>query len=228
MRIKNLSKLKNITWLDFSFYYISEIEGLDVFYKEGRVNQLSVTSIELKNNGNVIIEGQDVYKGHELRIVPTQEGVEILYAKVMSQSKDIIGCDVFLNNNTVRLDFQAFEIRESSIINIYHTGGKNTAFRVSGNIKEGKIVKNDKDNKRVILYLIGFVAFSLGFIGSHILRVLLGVYFHGDIFYYNENRPYLFSEFFYGVYILVFLFFLVLFVTPILFKRLENNDNGGE
>ena len=29
MRIKNLSKLKNITWLDFSFYYISEIEGLE-------------------------------------------------------------------------------------------------------------------------------------------------------------------------------------------------------
>ena len=29
MRIENLSKLKNTKWLDLSFNYISEIEGLD-------------------------------------------------------------------------------------------------------------------------------------------------------------------------------------------------------
>ena len=29
MKIENLSKLKNIKWLDLSFNYISDIEGLD-------------------------------------------------------------------------------------------------------------------------------------------------------------------------------------------------------
>ena len=48
MRIENLGKLKNIKWLDLSFNYISEIEGLEdlenltEFYKISKMMFLPV------------------------------------------------------------------------------------------------------------------------------------------------------------------------------------------
>lgn len=152
---------------------LSEIEGLDICYNGKGIEQLSVSSFLIINSGNVTINNQDLYSGHELKIVPAKDSdVIIQYAKMVSQSRDIVDCNVLVKDNSTTISFQAFEKKDYVNINIYHTGDISSSFDVVGIIKEGKIVEAVSDRKRVetikhisdlimLVVCLIFVAYSL-------------------------------------------------------------------
>lgn len=118
---------------------LSEVNDLQVTFKNEPIESLSVTSINLANNGNVTIENNDIYKGHNLTIIPKDVNTTILFAKVISQSSDTVECDIHYTNENATISFQTFEKGDYTNINIYHTGNDDSEFEVKGKIKEGKI-----------------------------------------------------------------------------------------
>lgn len=127
----------------------SQLAGLDVFYKQDRIDQLSVTNIDFRNAGNRIIEKDNFHDGCEITIVPNTE-LEILDAKVERQSCNTIGCNLIKNENSINLYFRAIEKEEAVSIIVYHTGDKHTTFEVNGKIKEGDIFYYNIDEEKFI------------------------------------------------------------------------------
>lgn len=118
---------------------LSDIEGIEILLKNEKVNQLSVTSIEITNNGNTIIEDNDVYEGHKLRIVPRSDVGDIIYSKLVYESSDYINSSIATNKDSVEFRFNSLEKSDCVVVNVYHTGGKSAVFEIVGKIKEGKI-----------------------------------------------------------------------------------------
>lgn len=132
---------------------LSEVEKLDVLFEGKRINQLSVTSIDIGNVGNVSIEDKDIYEGQELRITPLNKEISILYAKVISESDKIIECTTEkTNNNKIEVRFKAIDVKNNVVINVYHLGDCDTRFSVDGRIRAGKIVqlKPENDNGKAL------------------------------------------------------------------------------
>ena len=137
--------------LDFSYTSnilvtdkLSEMEGLNISYNGNKINQLAVTSCEIRNTGNVTIEDQSVYDGHKLEITSDSEDVDVLFATVVSQSYDTNNVRISYDDKSVRVLFDALEKNDKTVINIYHSGDEHAVFNIDGKIKEGTIVDTSK------------------------------------------------------------------------------------
>lgn len=151
---------------------LSEIEDLNMTFKGAPIDHLSVTSVKVFNSGNITIEESDVYKGHELMVVPETPYVTLLFSKVISQSYDTVGCDITIEDNSGHVVFQTFEKGDYAKINIYHTGDENVVFDLKGRIKEGRIKKSKNSRKDLFIESIVLSSFSasiasiIGFIAN--------------------------------------------------------------
>ena len=121
---------------------ISEIKGLEMLYNNNPIERLAVTIIKIRNSGNVLIESDDVYKEHELKIIP-REKLIIYDAAVGKQSSDTIECVAKNLNDCVEVHFQTFEKKDSVEINVFHNGDADVTFTLEGKIKECKISNFD-------------------------------------------------------------------------------------
>ena len=120
---------------------VSNIEELNISYKGKNINNLSVTSFEFANTGNGVIKKEHIYENHGIEISPIDE-VDLLFAKVMSQSTDTINCKApEIVNGKICVNFAALEEKEKFVINIYHAGSNANKFQVAGKIEEGKIIE---------------------------------------------------------------------------------------
>ena len=139
---------------------LSEMEGLDIRFQGDKVEQLTVTTCEICNTGNVTIEDSDVYEGHKLRVFTGSDNAEVLFVSVVSQSYDTNNCQLSYDGNSVNVHFDVLEKKEKVVFNIYHTGAADTAFSIEGKVKEGKI-KYEKSSFNAmsrISFLISIVA----------------------------------------------------------------------
>lgn len=145
---------------------LSEMDELLISFKGKIINHLSVTCFKIINNGNVIIEGNDVYKGHELKISPKKAFTRVISAKIISQSSNTVNGMVSLEDANVNVSFQTFEVKDYLSINIYHTGDEDTEFTMTGKIKETKIIPpwseyRAKSITKLLLVFLGIVVFGL-------------------------------------------------------------------
>ena len=121
---------------------LSEVDDLEVSFKGEKINQLSVTSCRLVNDGNVIIEDDDIYPQHKITIQPKSEDTNILFAKVVDESYDTIGSKVSYDEKKATFLFDTMEKGDEVEINIYHTGKADDVFLIDGKIKDGRIRSN--------------------------------------------------------------------------------------
>ena len=119
---------------------LSETEGLDIKYNGDPINQLTVTTCVISNEGNVTIEDYDVYKGHKLKILKESGKDRVLFASLVFQSSDTNNCRLTYTDDSVSVRFDTLEKNERIKINIYHLGDEYTFFSLDGKIKEGKII----------------------------------------------------------------------------------------
>lgn len=121
---------------------LSEVEGLNVIYNGDVIEKLSITNIEITNNGNAIIEERDFYDKKKLKIVTDDKKIKLLFAKITYQSSETIECSVKIQDSEICVNFQALEIKENAIITIYHTGDAKTNFKLEGKIKDGGKIRD--------------------------------------------------------------------------------------
>ncbi len=119
---------------------LSKVEGLDILFQGKPIDSLAVTHVKFFNSGNTIIERDDVYKNHEIRIGFDNSDISISSSRVVYQSSDTINATVSISDGSAVVSFDTLEKRDSLIISIYHNHSTNPKPQVSGKIKEGKII----------------------------------------------------------------------------------------
>ncbi len=132
--------------LDFSYKSyglvidgITDMEGFDVRFYGKKIRRVSVTTCEICNLGNVTIEDDDVYEGHELRVFTQSDNTEVLFVNMVSQSYDTNNCKIYHEDNSVYVHFDILEKNDKVVFNIYHTGNADAVFNIEGKIKDGEI-----------------------------------------------------------------------------------------
>ena len=122
-------------------------EGLSITYNGEKVDNLSVTSCRIFNSGNVLIEEEDLYTNHKLKISPDNPcSKKVLFANIRESSSDTIGSNVDLNHNgEVIVLFQSLEKNECIELDIYHTLDADVKFKLEGKIKNGGKILNRRE-----------------------------------------------------------------------------------
>ena len=126
---------------------LSKIKELVITFKGKEINQLSITSFKISNNGNVTIENDDVYKGHELEIISVAKEDLIIGARPISHTSDTVDARTSFSESKVKISFQTLEPKDYLTVNVYHRGDENTKFELTGKIKETKIVSLQQAKK---------------------------------------------------------------------------------
>lgn len=124
----------------------SNIKDIKIFFGGREIDQLAVTNMKIWNSGNVLITKDDMYKNHELQVIPYDTSrCTILDVDVIFQSADTIQCMINSYPEKAEISFQAFEKKDFVSFNIYHTGNENLKLVLNGKIKEGKIINKTLD-----------------------------------------------------------------------------------
>lgn len=151
---------------------VANINGIEILFHGNPVEQLSISSVQIWNGGNVIIAPNDFYKGHELNL-KTQDNVSILGIDMLKQSEDTIECIPTCFSNNITFSFQAFEKKEYISFNVYHTGSTETKLALTGKIKEGKIINKTIDIEKQLSLVMDIGASSLSPVAISIGSILL-------------------------------------------------------
>ena len=121
---------------------ISQIEGIKILFQDKKVDTVEISSINLWNGGNEILEETSFYPEHELKIV-VPHGEKILAATVIEETDDTCKVNVKISEeslNEVTISFYCLEPKQGATINIYHTNVKENGIELIGKIKGGKVV----------------------------------------------------------------------------------------
>lgn len=149
---------------------LSEVDDLNIIYKGKAIEKLSITSIEIVNSGNALIEDDDIYPQQKLKI---ESEDNVLFAKRTFQSSETIESDVELQEKEIIIKFKALEKKEKIIINIYHTGNPETKFNVTGKIKDGGKIIVGKPFIESIDFNNGILISSIGIMISIFAVILI-------------------------------------------------------
>ena len=138
---------------------ISNIEGIEVLYKNKPVKTIVVSNIRIWNSGNKYIDQNSLYEDKYLSIeIPENE--TILSAVILDKSGDSCGFSLDLpydSPNSVSVLFYCIEPTQYVSINVYHTNIDKKPIVLNGNLKGGKITErsieylNDRGDSRIIV-----------------------------------------------------------------------------
>jgi len=132
--------------------HISAIDGLEVFYKNQKVNNLSVTKMMFWNNGAETIERQHITRTNPL-VIFSEEEIQLLDAKVLiSNNKASEFSCTLQDKNHALIDFEYLDKGQGAIIQIIHTGISNKNIKIAGQIKgvRAMYMRNFRYHKEVL------------------------------------------------------------------------------
>ena len=111
-------------------------DDIEIHFKGQKVAQASITRIGLVNVGKDAIDQTDIKSvDHELKI-SFDTDIHILQApRLLKSSREDIGFQAVARNREVFISFNLLDYRDGAIMEIVHTGDKNTKVSISGVIK---------------------------------------------------------------------------------------------
>lgn len=111
-------------------------DDIEIHFKGQKVAQVSITRIGLVNVGKDAIDQTDIKSvDHELKI-SFDTDIHILQApRLLKSSREDIGFQAVARNREVFISFNLLDYRDGAIMEIVHTGDKNTKVGISGVIK---------------------------------------------------------------------------------------------
>ena len=163
------SKLQTEYIISKLFEYL---DSIGVNYEDSEIDRLTLTLFKIKNTGNVLIQDEDLYNDNKLKIQLLSDNAEVFYACVWTQASDINNCHVIIDEKDkkyVNVLFDALEKKDEIQIEVFHTGDENTAFSISGRIKDGGKIDT---LSRAGLKRYSMIAWIVG-IGGAVVIVLL-------------------------------------------------------
>jgi|WetSurMetagenome_2_1015567.scaffolds.fasta_scaffold167094_2 hypothetical protein len=124
--------------------YVNSIEGLEIFFDNNKIDNLSLTSLAFWNEGNEVINGADVAIKNKLKVI-ANEDVSILTTKldIIENPSNNFTINFSKEEKIVLIDFDFVGQYEGIILKLYHSGDTKTPFRFEGEIKGVKIIQKD-------------------------------------------------------------------------------------
>lgn len=120
---------------------IQQIDGLDVFYKTRKVENLTITNIIVWNAGNDTISSSDIAKNSPLKIISNDDSIEIFYFEILEVSASHNDVTAKQIGNSIIFDFDFFNKKEGFAVKIIHSGKKITDISVTGIFKDFGTIK---------------------------------------------------------------------------------------
>ena len=142
---------------------VAKAKDITILYQGKKIESLSVTNFYIQNTGNTQINVSEIVSGFELMVVGAVEIISVEIEKVshirVTKDKSIIPINDANNDATLNLDkedigfikpgsqyavvkipFTTFQRNDLMVMNIYHTGGDDTIFKLLGTGDDLKIV----------------------------------------------------------------------------------------
>ena len=142
---------------------VAKAQDITILYKGKSIESLSVTNFYIQNTGNTQINVTEMVKGFELMVVGAVEIISVEIEKVshirVTKDKSVAPINDANNDTNLNLDkydisfikpnskyavvkipFNAFQKKDLMVMNIYHTGGNDTVFKLLGTGNDLKIV----------------------------------------------------------------------------------------
>jgi len=143
-------------------------DNIEIHFKGQKVAQVSITRIGLVNIGKAAIDQTDIKSiNHELKI-SFDHDIDILQPpRLLKSSREDIGFLAVDRNGEVFISFNVLDYRDGVIMEIVHTGDKNTELSISGAISgvpKGIIARSylSASNRMKLYHCIsGFISAAL-------------------------------------------------------------------
>lgn len=124
---------------------ISKISDLIITYKNNNIDNLSTSYIKIKNIGNDTLEDNDFPELNKLSLVT--DGIFLINSidelDITKSNKYMKISPLLISPREIELSFDYFDPKNEFSCNIFHTG----SIKVSGSIKNGKIINNTQIEK---------------------------------------------------------------------------------
>lgn len=120
---------------------ISELNELEVIYKEKKIKNLTISKVALWNSGNITIDKTDIVSLDKLKITTADE-VEVFEAEVISQVDPTNNFTLNKGDNEIELNFDYIDPNQGCAIKLYHTGKNSSDISLTGKIKGAGAVEN--------------------------------------------------------------------------------------
>ncbi|WP_310439961.1 hypothetical protein [Sulfuricurvum sp.] len=131
-------KVKKPTYLYKSFALIknsiSALDGLQITYNKEQIHTLTLTKFAFWNNGNDVIDGNDIAPIDKLRIsIPVDK--KIINVKSIFNRKIANNISINIENNEAYINFDFLDFGDGAIFEVYHTADANEKINLNGTIK---------------------------------------------------------------------------------------------
>lgn len=118
----------------------SEIEKVSIMFDDQPINNLTISNYAIWNSGNTLINGTDIVDTQRLRLISDDE-TKFLEAKIVSEVETSNKFRIIEQlDNEILLDFDYVDKNEGIVIQVIHTGEKDS-INAQCKIKGGKPIK---------------------------------------------------------------------------------------
>jgi hypothetical protein len=116
--------------------YVSTFEGLEVSYKDQKIENLTVAKVAFWNNGAETINKSDITSADPIRIVGVNGSV-ILNSKTISANNkaNLLSSKLHRDKNAVYIGFDYLDRQQGGIFQVVHTGLRSEDIKIEGTIK---------------------------------------------------------------------------------------------
>lgn len=133
---------------------VQTIKSIHIKYQDQEINNLAITKLALWNDGKDTIKADDFAKNGPLKIIIDNNyqilDYELLYQK---QPKNNFNLKLSKDKKAIDISFEYFSYLEGVIIQIYHTGHRNSNIELEGQIKSNQKINRKTTNSILIPYL---------------------------------------------------------------------------
>lgn len=123
----------------------NKISGLEIYYKDKTVSNVFSTNIAFWNNGQEVINKNDISQTENLRIIFPKG--KILDKEIVTTTCNSINFDIEqINENELILSFDFLEKNDGAVVNLLHTSKSLKDVKFIGKIKGVKIYSLSEKN----------------------------------------------------------------------------------
>jgi hypothetical protein len=152
---------------------ISQMNGLEISYKDRKIENLSASKIVFWNKGTETIDNQDIIKQDPLRI-ECSENNHILEATVIGSNKlaNQLSLEVRDSGKAAYLTFEYLDKNNGGIFQIIHTGISSNDIFFKGELKGAviQVYKNSQTNRVQNFLFAALLQLSLVLIADRVIK----------------------------------------------------------
>lgn len=118
----------------------NKVKDIEIFFKKGKIQSLTVSKIVIWNAGNETIWKKDIPKTNKF-IITTDKEYEIYDFEIISLDDEDVQLNLEKINNKIEINFEYLEPQKGFIIKVTHSGHSSKCLTLSGKVIGGTNLK---------------------------------------------------------------------------------------